>query len=387
LASRNGPFVLDLRDLGLNRRGVARVLKEIGSRLLVWHPEDYHAICGPGGPQELQEVDAKLLTVVRPHPAVAFEQVTLPFLASRLRARAVYSHRECGALWGPPLLLHVPEDPEVRWAIYDMQAVRDGGQSVSHEKARQAYSRLMMNRSLQHARIATSSAATAADLEKSHGLRADQVTVVPLGVDLDHFRPIVDAETPDGPYFFHLSSIDPREHSSAVVHAFAQFVAQVREPVRLLIAGDLGPTGSSLRQLIADLGLAGRVELLGWVSEDQLVRLYAGATATVLAAPDEGFGLQTLEAMACGSLLVATPNLAAQEIAVGAEVEWTALEDESMATALAAIWNDPSRRARATTVNRQVASQFSWDRTATQLHQLLGEVAEQADPQPRSAGQ
>lgn len=380
MGGRRGPFVLDLRDLGLNRRGVGRVLKEIGSRLLVWYPESYHAICGPAGPQILRDIDADLLTTVGQHPAAVFEQITLPLLASRLRARAIYSHRECGALWGPPLVLHVPEDPEVRWSRQSMQVVRAAGEAAGREMARQAYSRLIMNRSLRKARIVTSSASTGADLEKFHGLRTDRVTVVPLGVDLDRFRPMVDDGIPDVPYLFHLSSSDPREHSSVVIHAFARFVAQVREPVRLIVAGDLGPTGAPLGQLVADLGLAGRVEMLGWVSDDQLVKLYAGATATVQAAPDEGFGLQTLEALACGCLLVATPNLAAREIAVGAEVEWTLLESAPMAAAFAAIWNDRSRQARATTVNRLVASQFSWDRTAKHLHQLLNEVAERTAP-------
>jgi glycosyltransferase involved in cell wall biosynthesis len=81
--------------------------------------------------------------------------------------------------------------------------------------------------------------------------------------------------------------------------------------------------------------------------------------------------------MACGSLFVAAPTPATKEIAVGAEVEWTPLEALPMASAFARVWADRSRQARAALVNREVASGFSWDKTAKRLHELLGEMAEQ----------
>lgn len=121
------PVVLDLRDLGVNSRGVARTLKEVGSRLLAGDPNRYRAVCSAAGLPLLPEADRAQVTVVPPHSQAVFEQLTLPMIAARLRASAVYSLRECGALWGPPLLLHVTEDPEVRWAREPMRLVGPGG--------------------------------------------------------------------------------------------------------------------------------------------------------------------------------------------------------------------------------------------------------------------
>ena len=148
-----------------------------------------------------------------------------------------------------------------------------------------------------------------------------------------------------------------------------------QEPVKLIVGGDLGPSRQPLLDLVASLGLGRRVETLGRVSDERLVELYAGAAATVLASMDEGFGLQALEAMACGSLLVSTPARATKEIAGQAEVEWTPLDSGRMSAAFEAVWNDQLRQARATNVNRHVAARFSWDRTARCLHDLLDEVA------------
>jgi len=377
LARLTGPIVLDLRDVGRNRRGVGRVLTELGSRLLAWYPEHYHAICGPDGPPLLGDIDADRITIVGHQSQAVYEQFTLPFMASRVRARAIYSHQECGALWGPPLLLHVPEDPEIRWSKSSARATTqlvDPSSSPARERSRRIYSRLLMNRSLRRAHVVTSTRSTAADLAQFHRIRTDQVTVVNLGVDLDKFRPVDNGGQDPAPYLFHLSSNDPREHPDVVIQAFARFAAQVPDAVRLIIAGDLGPNGRSLEQLAAELGVSNKVAFLGWIPDEQLVRLYTGATATVMAAADEGFGLQPLEAMACGSIVVAVPTAATEEIAVGAEVEWTALEAGPMATAFAAVWTDRARQARAVAVNREIASNFSWDRMAKRLHELLCEV-------------
>lgn len=377
---RTKPIVLDLRDVGRNRRGVARALREIGIRLLAADPGRYRAVCCEAGVPLLPEVDRSQLTVVSQHSQAVFEQLTLPGVAARLGAGVVYSHRECGALWGPPLLLHVTEDPEIRWAREPLRW-GSGWRGSGREISRRGYSRLLMNRSLRRARVVTSTRATAADLERFHGLPADRVTVVPLGVDLDRFHP-VDRGTGDAvPYLFHLSSDDPRENSAVVVQAFAGLVASSAKPIRLVIAGDLGQTRPSLLALVASLGLDGRVETPGRVSDERLVELYSGAAATVLASMDEGFGLQALEAMACGSVLVSTPAPATREIAGDAEIEWTPLESGPMAAAFQEVLRDPSRQARAAVVNRRVATRFSWDHTAQRLHELLDDMAEGAGGQ------
>ncbi len=367
------PVVLDLRDLGVNSRGVARTLKEVGSRLLAGDPNRYRAVCSAAGLPLLPEADRAQVTVVPPHSQAVFEQLTLPMIAARLRASAVYSLRECGALWGPPLLLHVTEDPEVRWAREPMRLVGPGG-GVGREIARRGYSRLIMNRALRRARVVTCTYATATDLERSHGLPAESVTVVPLGVDLDRFRRLERRTSNEDVYLFHLSSADPREHTSVIVDAFARLVARTTQPVRLVIAGDLGSSRQPLVDLVATLGLYGKVETLGRVSDERLVELYSGAAATVLASMDEGFGLQPLEAMACGSLLVSTPARATREVAGEAEIEWTPLDSDRMSVAFETVLRDRTRQARAAEINRRAVAHFSWDRTAQRVHDLLDEV-------------
>jgi glycosyltransferase involved in cell wall biosynthesis len=365
--------VLDLRDVGSKNRGVSRALREIGVRLLNQSPERYRAVCCAEGIPLLDGIEQTRLTVVPAHSQAVFEQVTLPAVATKLGARVVYSHRECGALWGPQLLLHVPEDPEVRWRRQPLR-LRGPKPAVAREAARRCYSRMLMNAALRRARVVTSTRSTALDLERRHQLPADHVTVVPLGTDLDQFRPSANGRSGKVPYFFHLSSDDPREGTHVVIDAFAELVARTTEPVRLVVAGELGDTRGPLLERVANLGIREKVDTPGRVTDEHLVELYSGAAATVLASTNEGFGLQALEAMACGSLLVAAPAPATKEVAADADVEWTPVQAGPMAAALEAIVRDPARQQRASNNNRAVASRFSWDATAQRLDGLLRDM-------------
>jgi glycosyltransferase involved in cell wall biosynthesis len=362
------PLVLDLGVLGRNPKGVGRVLAELAPRLVARDPGRYRVVCTRAAlPLLAGHVDQAAAVVVPAVPQAAWEQLVLPAAAARLRAGAVYSHQECGALWGPPLLLHMPEDPEVRW---DREPVTTG-----REAARRAYSRAVLGRALRRALVVASTGATLDDLRRNHGLAASSGEVVPLGVDLERFRP------PSGParrppYFFHLASSDPRDRTDLVVDAHARLCARSDGAPELVVAGRLGVQERSVGARIARHGTVGRVSLLGFVPDAELAALYGGAVASVHAAPDEGFGLQPLEAMACGALVVSTPAAAVAEVTSGGEVVWAEPTADALADALETAWRDERRRARAATANRRCAEALSWERTATRLHELLEDLAD-----------
>lgn len=364
----HAPLVLDLGVLGRNPKGVGRVLGELAPRLVARDPDRYRVVCTRAAlPLLVGHVDRAAAVVAPAVPQAAWEQVVLPAAAARLGAGAVYSHQECGALWGPPLLLHVPEDPEVRWGREPVTTVREG--------ARRAYSRALLGRALRRALVVTSTGATLEDLRRNHGLPASSGEVVPLGVDLDRFCPPAGpARRP--PYFFHLASSDPRDRTALVVDAYARLSARSADAPGLVVAGRLGAQAGSVEERVAGHGIGGRVSLAGFVPDAELAALYGEAVASVHAAPDEGFGLQPLEAMACGTLVVSTPAAAVEEVTRGGEVVWAEPTAEALADALEAAWRDGPRRARAATANRRCAEALSWERTAARLHRLLTDLAD-----------
>ena len=133
-----------------------------------------------------------------------WEQYGLARSANQIGADAIYSHAECGPLWGPAVLLHVPEDPFVRW--------HGCKPDTSREHARRAYQRATMRRGLSHASVvAASSSAGRSALASRFGLDSDTIALVPLGVDTQLFHPIAGAVHGNGNGIFHLSSSEARD--------------------------------------------------------------------------------------------------------------------------------------------------------------------------------
>lgn len=361
------PILLDLRDLGINTKGVARVLGELAPRLVAMDHGRYHVATTPSGLALLPPLPRRQVHCHAAHAQTLWEQVSLPNLGRRIGAGAIYSHRECGALWGPALLLHVTEDPEIRWARETAPGLRD--------RARRAYSRVLLDRSLQRASVVVSTRVTAELLERNHRLPRARTVVVPLAVDHAVFHPAAPRRGED-PYFFHLSSADPRDNTEDVIKAMGAVTAARGYVARLVIGGGLGDRQHALTRMAAEYGLDRVVEFTGRVPDPVLATLYGESLATINASADEGFGLQPLEALACATLLISVPSPAVEEVVDGAVAIVAGPGPVELALAMTRALDEPDLRYRAALSNPIVAQRFSWDASAGRLHELLTRLAE-----------
>jgi glycosyltransferase involved in cell wall biosynthesis len=113
---------------------------------------------------------------------------------------------------------------------------------------------------------------------------------------------------PDGPYILCLSTLEPRKNIAHVMRCFAHLVAQEKLPdVTLVLAGAPGWQYDALTQELTNFGrLAERIILTGYVADADLAPLYSGALVFVYLSFYEGFGLPPLEAMQCGTPVIAS---------------------------------------------------------------------------------
>lgn len=208
------------------------------------------------------------------------------------------------------------------------------------------------------------------------GARADKITVLRNGVDLTQFYPEdrAAARAVFGMTRFSLVSVGhliPRKGHELVVEAVSRL-----PDVQLLIAGS-GPGEDGLRSLITRLGIGDRVALLGTLTQDQLRSLYTGADCLVLASSREGWANVLLEAMACGTPVVASAVDGTPEVVTAPESGVLTWERSAESIAAAVSQLRAHQPCRADT--RRYAERFSWDETTAGLLSLFRGVLTAAD--------
>jgi teichuronic acid biosynthesis glycosyltransferase TuaC len=228
-----------------------------------------------------------------------------------------------------------------------------------------AVPRRLIRQTIAHADglIAVSAALKAALVDL--GARPEQVQVLRNGVDTAVFRPADRAAARKAlglsrPMLLSVGHLVERKGHHRAIEAMALLPG-----ADLLIVGE-GPEHDRLRALAARLGLADRVRLLGAQPHAELPRFYTAADALVLASCREGWANVLLEAMACGTPVVASNIPGNPEVVQSREagliVENTPAE---IAVGVRALLDDPPDRA----ATRAYAERFSWEDTS------LGQIA------------
>ena len=347
-------------------RGVTRVLQQVFP-LLAADPRLDCVILSTREGREILDLGSSVCFHEVPQSTQsAWEQFGLPWHARQVRADAIYSHAECGPLWGPPLLLHIPEDPFIRWQGINADSLR--------ERVRRGYQRTTIRRGLHHASVlATSSSVCQSALRDRFGSDLGKIAVVPLGVDTELFHPDSAGIGDDG--IFHLSSVEARDMSTVVVRAYARALSSTRDLPDLFIAGELGGQRERICDAARECGVDRRLHLLGRISDEALRQRYASAAMCVQPSLYEGFGLQPLEALACGAPLVVFPEPTVEEVVGEAAIITRDRDETSLAECIARLWSDKPQRATLRENGLRRATLFSWARTARLLSDLLVEMA------------
>ena len=212
-------------------------------------------------------------------------------------------------------------------------------------------------------RIITDSQFSRQEIAAGYSLDPDRISVVPLAAG-SVFTP-ADRMKTDSPYVLHVGDLHPRRNLAVAVRALKRVRAHRADlrSLRLVLAGVDRGAGAALIQHSSPED-AQMIELAGKVSDDQLVQLYRGATGLVYPSLYEGFGLPLLEAMACGTPVVASRASSIPEVTGDAAVLLDPNDDAGWAGAIESLF-DPEVEGRLRDAGIRRAATFTWDRAAS----------------------
>ncbi len=247
-----------------------------------------------------------------------------------------------------------------------------------YDALRMAYVRHALRMALPRAtELVAISQATKKDLVGFVGVQPERVRVVPNGIDHQRFQPkdrrgeeasAVRARFGlERPYVLYVSRLEhPGKNHLRLLDAFR--VSGLAATTDLVLAGGDWGAREAIEHHARALGIASSVKLLGFVPDDALVGLYAGATAAVMVGLAEGFGLPALEALSMGIVVVASNTGALPEVVGDLGLMCDPLEVTSIQAALERAASDEAHRERVRIGGPLHAASRGWDETARGLH-------------------
>ena len=204
------------------------------------------------------------------------------------------------------------------------------------------------------------------DIVRDFEVPAERMTVVPVGVESDVFRPPTTPRVP-GRIVAMASADVPLKGVVPLLEAVAKL--RTERDVELVCVGR-PKAGGAVEAAIERLGLADAVRFVSGVSESALVDLFGSAQVAVVPSLYEGFSLPAIEALACATPLVATTAGALPEV-VGPDgvsaLHVPPGDPEALAAAIGRVLDDPELAARLGAAGRErVVQNYTWRAVAEQ---------------------
>jgi D-inositol-3-phosphate glycosyltransferase len=213
---------------------------------------------------------------------------------------------------------------------------------------------------------------------------ANKLAVIPPGVDVSHFYPIPGDEArmyiglkPDDRMVLFVGRIEPLKGVDTLIQAMSCLQLREKQRVHLAIIGgdpaasprEMSAEMARLQKLCDDLSVGQTVVFLGKRDQDRLPYYYSAAELVVMPSHYESFGMVALEAMACGTPVVASEVGGLGYLVRDGETGFTIpdQEPEQLCEKISWLLNDPELHATMSQRAVEYAQDYAWEKIATQI--------------------
>jgi glycosyltransferase involved in cell wall biosynthesis len=225
---------------------------------------------------------------------------------------------------------------------------------------------------------------TARQLVALYPETATRVRVARNGIDAAFFTPSGDAASRERTrqlhaagqrFLLYLGTLEPRKNVEALVLACERLWARRRSRPDLVLAGGSGWKTAGLHRRIARSPFRDKIHLTGYAPREAARELYRAAEVFVYPSLAEGFGLPVLEAMACGTPVVASTAEALREVGGDAALYAPPGDPAAIAAQIATALEDAEARRRMIAAGLARAALFTWEAAAEKTEAALAEAA------------
>lgn len=226
--------------------------------------------------------------------------------------------------------------------------------------------------------VVTISAAMKEEIAGHFGFDPRRIYVAAPGCSLHLFAPEA-ASGPrpvEGDYLLAVGTIEPRKNLQGLLEAYRALKKRRPDSPPLVLVGGMGWRSKGFGQVLEQDRSNGRVRWLGYVAETVLADLYRNAMGFVYPSFYEGFGMPIVEAMAAGCPVITSTGSGTAEAAGDAALLVDPRNIDQLGHALERLIDDRDLRATMRAKGLVRAKQFTWEKTARDLHGAITNAVE-----------
>ena len=205
--------------------------------------------------------------------------------------------------------------------------------------------------------------------------KEEDIKVIYHGVRHDLFKKLTDTslgfDLPEK-FIFSVGSIEPRKNLIGLLKAFDKLDLQIKNQYKLVLAGFKGWENKEIMKIISQN--KDNIIYLGYISDEDLVKVYNKATCFIYPSFYEGFGLPPLEAMACGTPVICSNVSSIPEVGEDAVLYCDPYSIDDIKDKLELLLKDENLQKELSQKGQNQAQKFTWEKSANEHIKLFQEL-------------